>query len=146
MLKVSAACEKRRSVSAHSPGPLSGENLPPVMRIHPSGHALYCTLAVVIINRTIVSHKSVRETYSDDGIWMRVDAVNDEFNSSCWLGELENRCLPLISYSLGHAACSGKHDAVVLSLVSSPIEMPASERVNLRTIPEMHALLLIVDT
>ena len=73
-----------------------------------------------------------------------MDAVNDEFN--CWLGELENRCLPLIPYSLGHAACSGKHDTVVLSLVSSPIEMPASERVDLRTIPELHALLLIVDT
>ena len=72
------------------------------------------TLAMVTINRTSAIHKSVRETYSDDGIWVRMDAVNDEFQY--WLGELENlnRCMRLIPYSLKHVPCSGKHDVVVL--------------------------------
>ena len=37
--------------------------------------------------------QDLRETYSDDGIWVRVDqgvdVVNDEFNG--WPGELKNR-------------------------------------------------------
>jgi hypothetical protein len=75
-----------------------------------------------MINRATVIRKSVREAYSDDGIWGRVDAITDKFN----YGTL--------------------HDAVVISLVSSPMEMPALERVDLCTIPEQHAPLLIINT
>jgi hypothetical protein len=81
---------------------MSEQNLPSDTRIHPSGYALYCKLAVVKVNRTIVIRRRVRETYSDDGIWVRVDAVSDEFNYR--LGVLKNRCLHLISSSL--ASCS----------------------------------------